>query len=209
MNNFSIGIQHKIFNNEIRKRRQALGLNQKQFAEQVGISIQFLRNFENFKQYPKASGLGGWGNYREETGKKIAEYLQVDFSVLFPEWLTLFKPEKTTFITEHQIDERILAYSNSPMMITDGMNDFECSLEKDVIRKKIHEALNTLSDREKKVLEVRFGIDGNKPKTLREAGAIFGVTQERIRQIEAKAFRKLRHPTRKLLRLKADSKLTY
>jgi RNA polymerase primary sigma factor len=60
----------------------------------------------------------------------------------------------------------------------------------------LNEVLSTLSDREEKVLRMRFGIGENKDHTLEEVGAYFKVTRERIRQIEAKALRKLRHPKR-------------
>ena len=56
--------------------------------------------------------------------------------------------------------------------------------------------LDTLSEREKKVLILRFGLDDGRPRTLEEVGREFNVTRERIRQIEAKALRKLRHPSR-------------
>ena len=58
--------------------------------------------------------------------------------------------------------------------------------------------LETLSPRERQVIEYRFGINDSRPRTLEEVGQTFGVTRERIRQIEAKALRKLRHPTRSL-----------
>jgi RNA polymerase primary sigma factor len=56
-------------------------------------------------------------------------------------------------------------------------------------------ALDELSDREKEVVRLRFGLDGDQPQTLEEVGRQFGVTRERIRQIESKAMSKLRHPT--------------
>jgi RNA polymerase primary sigma factor len=56
--------------------------------------------------------------------------------------------------------------------------------------------LGTLSDRERQVLAMRFGLDDGRTRTLEEVGKAFGVTRERIRQIEAKALRKLRHPSR-------------
>ncbi|MEK7070793.1 MAG: sigma factor-like helix-turn-helix DNA-binding protein, partial [Patescibacteria group bacterium] len=55
----------------------------------------------------------------------------------------------------------------------------------------------SLTERESKVLRMRFGLDGSKPLTLEEVGKVFGVTRERIRQIESKALRKLRHPSRR------------
>lgn len=65
-----------------------------------------------------------------------------------------------------------------------------------ILKDKMGEVLSTLSDRERKVLIQRFGLLDGKPKTLEEVGVEFNVTRERIRQIEAKALRKMRHPTR-------------
>lgn len=65
-----------------------------------------------------------------------------------------------------------------------------------ILKDKMGEVLSTLTDRERKVLIQRFGLLDGKPKTLEEVGIEFNVTRERIRQIEAKALRKMRHPTR-------------
>ncbi|MBQ0018836.1 MAG: RNA polymerase sigma factor RpoD [Clostridiales bacterium] len=65
-----------------------------------------------------------------------------------------------------------------------------------MLQKQLREVLDTLSEREKKVLILRFGIEDGRPRTLEEVGREFNVTRERIRQIEAKALRKLRHPSR-------------
>ena len=65
-----------------------------------------------------------------------------------------------------------------------------------LLKEQLSSVLGTLSDREKRVLEERFGLRDGKPKTLEEVGKMFAVTRERIRQIEAKALRKLRHPSR-------------
>ncbi len=56
--------------------------------------------------------------------------------------------------------------------------------------------MDTLTDREENVLRLRFGLDDGKMRTLEDVGKVFNVTRERIRQIEAKALRKLRHPSR-------------
>ena len=65
-----------------------------------------------------------------------------------------------------------------------------------MLREQIEDALSALSERERRVLELRFGLNGNKEHTLKEVSYEFDVTRERIRQIEAKALRKLRHPSR-------------
>ena len=65
-----------------------------------------------------------------------------------------------------------------------------------VQRQELMEVLLTLTEREQKVLRLRFGLDDGRPRTLEEVGRQFNVTRERIRQIEAKALRKLRHPSR-------------
>ena len=65
-----------------------------------------------------------------------------------------------------------------------------------LLHEQLMEVLDTLTEREQKVLKLRFGLEDGRPRTLEEVGREFNVTRERIRQIEAKALRKLRHPTR-------------
>jgi RNA polymerase primary sigma factor len=65
-----------------------------------------------------------------------------------------------------------------------------------MLKEQLEGVLDTLTPRERKVLKLRFGLDDGRPRTLEEVGREFGVTRERIRQIEAKALRKLRHPSR-------------
>jgi len=65
-----------------------------------------------------------------------------------------------------------------------------------MLKEQMDEVLATLTERERKVLKLRFGVNDGYPRTLEEVGSIFNVTRERVRQIEAKALRKLRHPTR-------------
>ena len=66
----------------------------------------------------------------------------------------------------------------------------------ELLKKQLNDVLDTLTDREENVLRLRFGLDDGRTRTLEEVGKVFGVTRERIRQIEAKALRKLRHPSR-------------
>ncbi len=65
-----------------------------------------------------------------------------------------------------------------------------------MLKEELNEVLKTLSDREARVLSLRFGLEDGRTRTLEEVGREFKVTRERIRQIEAKALRKLRHPSR-------------
>jgi RNA polymerase primary sigma factor len=67
---------------------------------------------------------------------------------------------------------------------------------KELLKDQVQNALAVLTERERQVLEMRFGLRDGKDYTLEEVGKYFQVTRERIRQIEAKALRKLRHPTR-------------
>ena len=84
--------------------------------------------------------------------------------------------------------EQFVADTDQPSLIE--------SVSKEFLRDYLNEVLETLSERERKVLIMRFGLDDGKSKTLEDVGKEFSVTRERIRQIEAKAIRKLRHPTR-------------
>jgi RNA polymerase primary sigma factor len=76
--------------------------------------------------------------------------------------------------------------SENPFEVTDGH----------LLKERLGEILGTLSDRERQVFDYRYGLTDGYPRTLEEVGRMFNVTRERIRQIEAKALRKLRHPSR-------------
>ncbi|MDD5655474.1 MAG: sigma-70 family RNA polymerase sigma factor, partial [Candidatus Omnitrophica bacterium] len=79
-----------------------------------------------------------------------------------------------------------------------------------MLKEEINTALDTLTEREEKILTLRFGVNDGCPHTLEEVGNIFKVTRERVRQIEAKALKKLRHPTRsKRLRTFLDMTLEH
>ena len=65
-----------------------------------------------------------------------------------------------------------------------------------LLKEQVDDVLQTLGEREARVLQLRFGLEDGRSRTLEEVGRDFGVTRERIRQIEAKALRKLRHPNR-------------
>ncbi len=128
---------------------------------------------------------------REPTLEEVAEYLDMPVEKVKQalhaarEPISLEKPvgkEKDSVMGEFVVDQT----QKTP---------FEVARDT-LIREKLMEALSTLTKRERKVLEYRFGLNNQPPKTLEEVGKIFNVTRERIRQIEAKALKKLQHPMR-------------
>ena len=78
----------------------------------------------------------------------------------------------------------------------DEQEDPEALASKALLREQVRQILMTLSERERRVLELRYGMTDGQMHTLEQVGKEFNVTRERIRQIEAKALRKLRHPSR-------------
>ncbi|GAI37124.1 unnamed protein product, partial [marine sediment metagenome] len=109
--------------------------------------------------------------------------------------------------------EEIVKVSQLPMSLESPVGDEEDShlvdfiedthalppadaASRQLLKEQIEEVLSTLSPREQKVLQLRFGLEDGRSRTLEEVGKKFSVTRERIRQIEAKALRKLRHPSR-------------
>ena len=185
---FSLGILHRMFNNEVRKRRLEKGMKQSQLAQMCNVSGALISNIETFRTYPDI-----------DISQKIANILQADIKVLFPQWIELLTDRKTSLITEHQVTERILDHPELKALPAEinGIDEIEKNFDRDLMSKQLNSALNTLRDRERRVLEERYGLVDDKSKTLKEISGMFGITTERIRQIELKGLRKLRHPQRR------------
>ena len=94
-------------------------------------------------------------------------------------------------------DPDLEVYANPFLFIPDNNSQAPAdAVSYQHLKEQVGDVLDSISQREKRVLELRFGLEDGRSRTLEEVGREFGVTRERIRQIEAKALRKLRHPTR-------------
>lgn len=129
---------------------------------------------------------------REPLPEEIAEVMEIS-----PEKVReILKISQKTTSLETPIGDDEDSYLGDFIEDTKQASPYELTSQR-LLRENIEEVLSALSDRESKVLEMRFGLRGAKPMTLEEVGREFGVTRERIRQIEAKALRKLKHPSRR------------
>ncbi len=128
---------------------------------------------------------------REPTSKEIAKEMQITVDEV--ENLMKISQQPKSLSTPVGDDkeatlEQFVADQSQPSLYD--------KVSRELLKETLQKVLDTLSPRERKVLIMRFGLEDGKPKTLEEVGKEFKVTRERIRQIEAKAIRKLKHPTR-------------
>ena len=101
--------------------------------------------------------------------------------------------ENTDVFEKHEYEELNGDLYPRELVCEDDIDEQAFSV---IMREQLFEVLGTLTEREQKVIELRYGLRDGTPKTLEEVGFAFNVTRERVRQIEAKALRKLRHPSR-------------
>ena len=128
---------------------------------------------------------------REPAPEEVAEAMQVDVTNVRE--IMKVSQEPTSLATPVGDDEDSLL--GDFIQDTTQPTPYDAA-SRELLKEHLEEVLRTLSDREKRVLILRFGLEDGRPRTLEEVGVEFGVTRERIRQIEAKALRKLRHPSR-------------
>ena len=161
-----------------------------------------------FSAYPILKKYGYIGEADLLTNKTVRGLLQEKFSfteeqtddvlnattsfVSFEEWCSTFS-ENSNVLEKHESEW------DEELLIPDGLiveGDLDEEITKIMLREQLTEVLETLTEREQEVLALRYGLFDGQEKTLEEIGIIFNVTRERIRQIEAKALRKLQHPSR-------------
>lgn len=128
---------------------------------------------------------------REPTPEEIAKKIQ----------LTPEKVREIMKISQEPVSLETPIGEEEDSHLGDFIEDVEAEAPSDaasftMLQEQLYEVLNTLNDRERKVIQLRFGLQDGHPRTLEEVGREFGVTRERIRQIESKTLGKLRHPNR-------------
>lgn len=129
---------------------------------------------------------------REPTPEEIGEELEIDADRV----REIFKIAQEVTSLEAPVGEDQESFLGDFIPDESQLSPVD-QASKQLLKGHLDEVLATLSDREARVLKLRFGLEGNKQMTLEEVGKVFGVTRERIRQIEAKALRKLKHPSRR------------
>ena len=189
---FELRYKLTIKNHELEKRRLARNLKQDDLGRKVGISGVYYSQIECCRMYPT-----------DRLKESLSNFFKIPVDILFPEWLKIFsqkwnEAEKSRIVPVSQLS------LNSPQVLSldsGSQHDMERSIDNKIIGKIILEVINELQPREQKVLKMRFGLEDRNSHTLDEVSREFGITRERIRQIEFKAFEKIRnHP--KILKLK-------
>ncbi len=128
---------------------------------------------------------------REPTDEEMALEMKIPMEKVRSYW----KYAQETISTDIQVKGSDSSNLNDFIHDKDNPTPYK-STRDSILKEALEEALDSLAEREEMVVRLRWGLDEQDPKTLEEVGRIFGVTRERVRQIEAKAIRKLRHPSR-------------
>lgn len=146
---------------------------------------------ETMNKVRKVSGQLLHNNGHEPTPEEVAEELEISTEKV----REIMRASQDPLSLETPLGEEDDNHLGDMIPDTGGSEPVEETSLK-LLREHLLEVLQTLTPREQKVLKMRFGLGDGKPRTLEEVGLEFDVTRERIRQIESKALRKLRHPTR-------------
>lgn len=182
-------IEVKVKNNNLLKKIEAAGYKSVGEFCRLNNITKYTTNIGAYVNL-KSSPLNAKGDFYPHI-YEICDILQCSPEDLFTETQlnTALETNRRTIEVNEAEMQFMLENMQQPLALED-----QIALEK--LPEKIDSLLETLTPREAKVLKLRFGLDGNETHTLKEVGDIFDTGQERIRQIEAKALRKLRHPSR-------------
>lgn len=168
--------------------RQAITRSIADQARTIRIPVHVVETINRLKKITRklAQDKG-----RKPTEEEIAEAMEISVAKLHDILRVAQEPISLETPVGKEEDSRLADFVEDTNAATPAM-----SVTQDLLREDIIEVMASLAPRERDVLRLRFGLDDGRSRTLEEVGQLFGVTRERIRQIEAKALRKLRHPQR-------------
>lgn len=182
------------YNARLIDARKAKRWTQKDLSQLTSISTSYLGHIETLRAIPS-----------QQMMDEICSALGLSEDYLFP--LSLMEALRDGLF-DHRVAEleekQIIRLTEArragllPRGITEdeALEAVDRALDRDLLKEKLPDVLGSLAPREQKVLELRFGLNDGRSRTLEEVGKEFHLTRDRIRQIESKALRKLRHPSR-------------
>lgn len=174
-----IRVISKIRNNRLMEARERLNLSTREFAQKADINYGIYNNIENLSRYPT-----------EEQAYRIALVAAVPVEELFPSYLgSIRKRVSTTTIPE----DAVLSLQDAERLQISSNSSLESEVES---RETLKTIMNDgrLRPREIQILQMRYGLNDGKERELEDIGEELGLSRERIRQIESRALRKMRHP---------------
>ena len=187
-----IRIEVKLKNNRLYNATAHVFGSVSEFCRKFNFSQSLVGALINLRKTPFSNSPNNLSEYTP-TARKLADICGYSLDDLFP--IDLYTKVTSKKIVRTMDMNRLLLY-NERRQIVKGI-EFEAINPYKLLEKKIVDnAINTLSEREKKVISERYGIGDGIVKTLNEVAKLCMVTRERVRQIEAKGIRKLRHPSR-------------
>lgn len=170
VNSFKVGIKIKFYNDRLRQARIDMGYDTvTKFCEEYDIPYGRYLSCETMNDYPSL-----------EFAFRLSEIFRIPPDELFPDFLKKIGKKKLKNI-----------YLKRDFIYT---KNIECDITE--LKNDIAMAVNKLDEREKKIILFRWGLNDRTPKTLKEASDFFNISPERVRKIESRAIRKLRHPSR-------------
>lgn len=178
---WELGRQVRYFNGTFRKLRLERGFTQEDVGNAIGASKSTVSHWETLRESPPKQ-------YHE----KLEKLFGMPITEMFPEFLEMLKPKQLNVEEYTSVSIASLEASNEGDFLLGDGDTMGSDLDKRAAETAVREALKTLSEREQKILKMRFGLDGGSRHTLEEVAAFFAVNRERIRQIEARALSKLR-----------------
>lgn len=175
----------------IRRLRQERGLTQEELSDLFGVARSTVTQWERGWSAPRMGMVRQLAKVLHVTPEEIGERMGIDAD----------RVREIQKISQEPVSLETPIGEEEDSQLGDFIEDTGAVVPPDaasfpILQDELSKVLDSLADRERKVIELRFGLIDGHPRTLKEVGREFGVTRERIRQIESKTLLKLRHPSR-------------